>query len=212
MERKEYLKKWYQKNKERLRELFQKRIEKYKNTNTEKYEKYLEARRKAQRIYYQRHKGYYKDYSQNYASHKKRTPISREKNNQKRKEITRQRRHNDPQFRLNDRMSKSIYRCLKGKKRRSHWETLVGYTLMDLRKHLNKNIPKGYSWNDYLSGTLHLDHIIPLAVFNFKSPNDIDFKKAWGLKNLRLLPAKENLKKHSKIEKPFQPSLSFYLT
>lgn len=33
--------------------------------------------------------------------------------------------------------------------------------------------------------------------------------KDWALKNLQLLPAKENMTKNAKLEKPFQPSFAF---
>ncbi|GAI61384.1 unnamed protein product, partial [marine sediment metagenome] len=35
----------------------------------------------------------------------------------------------------------------------------------------------------------------------------IDFKRCWALENLRLLPAKENMVKHNKLDRPFQPAL-----
>lgn len=115
----------------------------------------------------------------------------------------------DLKFRLNELMSGAIRRSLKGNKNGKHWENLVGYTLNDLIKRLKKTMPKKYDWQDYLQGKLHIDHIIPKSVFNFTNPEHIDFKRCWALKNLRLLPAKENLTKHNKLYKPFQPSLLF---
>jgi len=32
-------------------------------------------------------------------------------------------------------------------------------------------------------------------------------KRCWALSNLRLLPAKENMIKHNKLDRPFQPAL-----
>ena len=95
----------------------------------------------------------------------------------------------------------------KGSKNGRCWETLVGYTVDQLIKRLKKTLPKGYIWQDYLDGKLHIDHKIPISVFNFETPENIDFKKCWALKNLQLLPVKENLSKHNKIDKHFQPSL-----
>ena len=40
-----------------------------------------------------------------------------------------------------------------------------------------------------------------------KEYNKKYFERCWALKNLRLLPAKENFAKKDKLEKPFQPSL-----
>lgn len=48
-----------------------------------------------------------------------------------------------------------------------------------------------------------------IAVHNFETTEDDDFKRCWALSNLQLLPAFDNLSKGSKIDKPFQPSLIF---
>lgn len=88
------------------------------------------------------------------------------------------------------------------------WREFVPYTADELIARLKKTMPKGYTWDDLLCGRLHVDHIIPIAVFNYTSPYDIDFQRCWALKNLRLLPAKENCAKGAKLDKPFQPSLS----
>ena len=101
-----------------------------------------------------------------------------------------------------------IWYSLKGNKAGRHWETLVGYTVKDLMRRLKKTMPKGYNWNDYLEGKLHIDHKIPKSVFNFTKPEHIDFKRCWALKNLQLLSAKENLRKNNHLSKPFQPALA----
>ena len=62
------------------------------------------------------------------------------------------------------------------------------------------------TWDNY-GKVWHIDHKIPLAVFNYTRPEDIDFKLCWSLKNIAPLGAIENMKKGAKIEKPFQPSL-----
>ena len=113
----------------------------------------------------------------------------------------------DFRFNLNHRMRRDITKSLKGNKKGRNWETLVDYTLKDLIKRLKKTMPEGYTWNDYLDGKLHIDHKIPISVFNFTKPEHTDFKRCWALENLRLLPAKENLGKSNKLEKPFQPTL-----
>ncbi|MBA7552117.1 hypothetical protein ES705_44671 [subsurface metagenome] len=108
-------------------------------------------------------------------------------------------------------MGKAIWQSLHSNKDRNHWETLVGYTIGDLIKRLKKTLPEGYTWQDYLSGKLHIDHIIPISVFNFTKPEHIDFERCWALSNLQLLPAKENLLKHNKLIIPFQPALQICL-
>jgi len=114
-------------------------------------------------------------------------------------------------FCLNKSISTSIYDSLKknkGSKNGRHWEDLVGYTVECLKLHLESTLPYGYDWQDYLDGKLHIDHIIPISVFNFNDASNIDFQKCWDLDNLQLLPAKENLVKSNKLEQSFQQSLA----
>ncbi|GAG98711.1 unnamed protein product, partial [marine sediment metagenome] len=89
-----------------------------------------------------------------------------------------------------------------------HWEDLVDYKLNDLKKRLFQTMPNGYCWQDFLDGKLHIDHIVPIVVFNFTQSEHTDFKRCWALNNLQLLPARENMIKHDKLTKPFQPALS----
>jgi len=118
------------------------------------------------------------------------------------------RKENNPKYRLHMKISKAISKSIKrGSKGGESWLTFVEYSLDELVTHLRAGVPDGYTWDDYLSGTLHLDHIVPISVHNFNKPQDADFKKAWGLNNLQLLPAFENMSKGAKLEEPFQPSL-----
>lgn len=108
---------------------------------------------------------------------------------------------------LDHRMSSAIRRGLKIKNR--SWKKLVPYTLRQLQLRLKRTIPAGFCWDDFLSGDLHIDHIIPLSKFSYDTPNDLNFQKAWDLKNLRLLPAEENIKRSNKVEEPFQGMFKF---
>jgi hypothetical protein len=103
----------------------------------------------------------------------------------------------DPRYRLSRNVWSRIYRDLKNRKGGRGWEILVGYTLEDLMQHLESSFEKGMTWNNY--GQWHLDHIIPISNFNYQHPEDLDFKKCWGLENLQPLWAKDNLMKHTKL-------------
>jgi uncharacterized protein (DUF2249 family) len=116
----------------------------------------------------------------------------------------------DEKFQLKRRMAKGIRRTLvDGKKGRS-WEQFVDYDVKKLMSHLKKTMPDGYSWEDFQNNPsgFHIDHIIPVDAFNFDTVDQIDFRKCWALKNLRLIPAKDNLAKGNRLESPFQPSLN----
>jgi len=96
----------------------------------------------------------------------------------------------------------AIGRSLKDNKAGRQWESIVGYTLSDLIKHLKSTIPEGYTWNDYLNGKLHIDHILPIRLFQFNSTEDEEFKQCWNLYNLRLLSEKDNKSKQDNINDP----------
>jgi len=132
---------------------------------------------------------------------------NREKIRKSKKKWSAYMRKTNIKFNLNGRISNAIRHSLKGNRKGNHWETLVGYTINDLIKRLKKTIPEGYIWEDYMKGKFHIDHIIPVSAFNFANPEHTDFQNCWALKNLRLLPVKENLLKGNKLKKPFQPAL-----
>lgn len=117
-------------------------------------------------------------------------------------------RQKNPKFKINDCVSRAICASLKqGAKARRHWEALVGYTIDQLRMHLEKKFTPEMNWQNY--GTYwHIDHKIPVVVHNFSRPEDLDFRLCWSLKNLQPLEATENRIKSARIEKPFQPSLA----
>jgi len=106
-------------------------------------------------------------------------------------------------------VSRAILKSLRGgNKGGATWPDLVGYNVNELIVHLKKTMPEGYTWSDYGREKLHIDHKTPVAAFNFSSPQDIDFKRCWALKNLRLLPAFDNMSKSDSLDRPFQPSLA----
>jgi len=117
----------------------------------------------------------------------------------------------DLKFNLNRKIGVLIWKSLKGNKANRHWEDLVGYKLADLFERLQKTMPLGYVWKDFLNGKLQIDHIFPISVFNFNKPEDYDFRRCWSLKNLRLLPARENKIKGNKLTESFQPALKLII-
>jgi len=119
----------------------------------------------------------------------------------------RERIRQDPKAQINGRMATGMGTSLKGRKRGQKWERLAGYSCEQLMEHLSKSMPKEYSWNDFLAGRLEIDHIIPQAAFNFTTERDVDFKRCWAMRNLRLLPVSENRRKGARLQRPFQPSL-----
>lgn len=99
----------------------------------------------------------------------------------------------NPMQRLRRRVSKAIGKALHRRKNGEHWEELVGYTLDDLVRHLTDLFQPGMTWDNY--GDWHIDHVRSVSSFNFKSPDDPDFKRCYALSNLQPLWACDNAAK-----------------
>ena len=125
----------------------------------------------------------------------------------KRREVEAVRRRTDQNFALKNRMRCLMYSTIRRGKDGRRWQDLTGYSVEELKSHLEKKFTGGMSWERFLAGEIHIDHIIPISVFNFTSTNDIDFKKCWAISNLQPLWAFDNLSKSNRLKKSFQPSL-----
>lgn len=99
------------------------------------------------------------------------------------KEWYRFKRKTDIRYALSNYFSRYISWSLRRNKRQRHWEKIVGYTLLDLMDHLERNFEPDMTWDNYGS-EWHIDHIIPLSSFSFSSYQDVAFKEAWRLMNL----------------------------
>ena len=106
---------------------------------------------------------------------------------------------------LNIHIATSMRKSLRGNKHGSHWESLVNYTVDDLKNHIERQFKDGMSWDN--RHLWHIDHIITISAFNYEKAEDYDFKRCWALDNLQPLWASDNIKKKDKLLKPFQPSL-----
>lgn len=90
-------------------------------------------------------------------------------------------------------MSTAIRLSLTGGKGRRKWESLVGYSVEELKTHIERQFLRGMSWVNMADW--HIDHIVPKSSFTYSSPEDESFKACWALTNLRPLWAKDNLSK-----------------
>lgn len=86
--------------------------------------------------------------------------------------------------------------AIKGGTRSPIVERAFGYTIDDLKRHLERQFTKGMSWQRFCAGDIHIDHIRPLSSFDMTDFDQV--KEAWALTNLRPLWAKDNLQKHAK--------------
>ena len=110
-----------------------------------------------------------------------------------RRETARRMRRARPMYRVHGAVSSGINASLQGRKNTRKWQELVGYTLENLRGHLEDQFAPNMTWENY--GMWHIDHIRPVSSFTFKSPDDSAFKECWSLENLQPLWAEDNMKK-----------------
>lgn len=70
----------------------------------------------------------------------------------------------------------------------------LGYSVEQLKEHLEKQFIQGMSWANY--GKWHVDHKIPVCKFN--QLDSKEFAECWALSNLQPLWATDNLHKGAK--------------
>jgi hypothetical protein len=119
----------------------------------------------------------------------------RRRNNPEQQKSVRSRRQANPVQNLSGRMRSAIRRAFTVKKLRSDkdarsWESLVGYTAQELIAHLEKQFKGRMSWKNF--GKWHVDHIVPVSLFQFQSVDDPEFRACWALSNLRPMWGDEN--------------------
>lgn len=218
------LKIWYQKNKDKVKLYQEKHRGKIKKNAKIYQKKNKEKIAEKKKIYCSVNVDKLKKKKQEYQD-KNRTKISsqtktyREKNKkilaEKRKvyrknnkdkiratqrKCRKERLKKDPMFRLNHNISGYIRLSLKNRglsKKRKHWEDIVGYTVYELKEHLEKQFKSGMTWDN--REEWQIDHIIPISFFEFRSMEDVEFRYCWSLDNLQPLWSSENLRKHNTI-------------
>ena len=171
-------KEWYEKNKEKILE----ERKQYRIDNIEKIRKYKQSVEYKKRQKELRQTQEHKDYLKN---NKKRI-------NKYAREYQRELCKN-PRNKLDRNISRAIHHSIGKEKNGRKWETLVGYTVEDLMKHIEKQFSFGMDWNNYGKDGWHIDHIIPKSYWEYTLPEDSEFKQCWALANLQPLWQYDNL-------------------
>lgn len=98
----------------------------------------------------------------------------------------------------NDGVAELIRGALKRGGRSRAVENALGYTIEELTRHLERQFTRGMTWEKYMRGEIHIDHIRPKAAFDMHKLSE--WKQCWALANLRPAWAAENLRKRDSIE------------
>lgn len=122
----------------------------------------------------------------------------------------RRRYSNDPAFAAGQRLRLQQRRALRGRygdrirlwlKGRGTASGLAmefGYSLDQLRLHLERQFHGGMTWDAFFRGEIHIDHRLPLRMFNLN--DESEWRAAWALTNLQPMWAKDNLSKAGRRE------------
>jgi hypothetical protein len=118
-------------------------------------------------------------------------------------EYRRKKYHTDPAFKLRDLITRAVNYGMK--KNGQSITKYLPYSLDELKEHTEKQFESWMNWdnhgvydpktwddNDSTTWTWNLDHIIPQSDLPYTSMGDDNFKKCWGLNNLRPLSSKQN--------------------
>jgi len=178
----EYSKKWVLNNPEKRKASSQK----YRENNSEKGKKYSKKYR---------------------IEHPHSTTIWMLKNPDKARALRKRRRIKEcstAKGMLDRRMGCGIFQSLHGNKFGRKWETLVGYSVGELHAHLESLFTDGMTWDAFMHGEIHVDHIAPKSRFKYETAEDPEFKVCWSLANLQPMWAKDNLCKYAKTPEEWE--------
>ena len=120
----------------------------------------------------------------------------------KRNKVEKEKSKTNIGFRLGKCMSHAVRESLKNNnllKSKAKWQSLVGYTVIQLKTHLENLFDENMNWQNYGS-YWHIDHIEPQSWFIYDSIDHPAFKACWQLSNLRPLEAKENIRKGNRYK------------
>lgn len=98
--------------------------------------------------------------------------------------------------RFDSNIKHQIYMSIKQNKSGKSWEKFLGFTLKELKKHLEDQFDENMSWDNYGS-YWWIDKIIPCSKYRYSTYGE--FQKSWSLKNIRPLYKKTCQKKSNKI-------------
>lgn len=102
-------------------------------------------------------------------------------------------------FTLKHRTKALVNRSLRAGKFGRKTEELLGYSIHDLKAHIERQFLTGMSWDRFLKGEIHLDHIIPISFIRPENIDSPEFRACWALSNLRPMWARDNLSKGAKL-------------
>ena len=125
---------------------------------------------------------------------------ARPENRERRRVLSRirmkQRRKEDPAYRLQCTVRKRMWDALRGARKSDRSMNLIGCSPDTLRLCLEARFEPGMTWDNYGSAW-HVDHIIPLAAYDLTDPEQQ--RQAFHYTNLQPMWAHENMAKGDEV-------------
>ncbi len=112
----------------------------------------------------------------------------------------------DPEFNIAERLRRQINKkakrdgvgdlmreALKRGGESNAVQAAMGYSIAELRAHLERQFTDGMTWAKFIAGKIHIDHITAQAEFDLRNVDE--WRACWSLGNLRPMWAADNLAK-----------------
>lgn len=168
--RKEYLKRYYEKNKENIKN----RVKKYSIENSEK------VNLKKREYYYKNQKSMKEKFNEYRKNHK-----------EQKNEYERNKMRTDINYKLRNSLRNRIKDIVLRKTKCGSFVKDLGCSVEFLKQHLESQFKKGMTWENWTINGWHIDHIIPLKEVDLT--NREQFLKVCHYTNLRPLWWNENI-------------------
>ena len=170
--------------------------------------RYFGGKKIADKKYYESNKQkiseYYSEWREDKKEHLKEYQKKwREKNIDKirkvKRDYERNRKHNDPTYKLIANFRTAIWTVLKENNmdKYGHYFDILRYSPDELVVHLENQFTEGMTWDNY--GEWHVDHRLPITSFKFQEVGDNEFMRCWELNNLQPMWGDENISKSNKV-------------
>ena len=141
----------------------------------------------------------YRDENRDIINQKQRSPEHLERRRIWRKEKMKNKEYALKE-KLNARIRTAMNSAVKGVKDKKSWKSILGYDWRDLKNHLESKFQRGMTWDLFLEGKIHIDHIRPIFDFSFTREIDDEFLECWSLSNLQPLWAEDNMRKGKRLD------------
>ena len=137
---------------------------------------------------------------------------NRKWNEERASDYERERRANDPLWRIRKNVSCAVYSALSERRSSKDGQSTFAhlpYTTQQLKEHIESQFEDWMTWDNWgMIGedkrTWNIDHIYPHSKFQYESLEDEVFRLCWSLENLRPLEATENVSKKDSIIVEFE--------